>query len=166
MNGCFASAKPNAPAALDDELERMGRIPLVICDEVAYIPFDPEAAALFIALVSSRYEGSILIVSSNKTFLRVAGDLRGRGRVTAMVIGSCTTPRSSCSGATAIGSRAKERRLWDPKPIADPPGPLARPFLPLRRSQRRLRSGTRKRVFSFQPAISAQFLTGVDRVTV
>jgi len=68
MNGCFASAKPNAPAALDDELERMGRIPLVICDEVAYIPFDPEAAALFIALVSSRYEGSILIVSSNKTF--------------------------------------------------------------------------------------------------
>ncbi len=53
---------------LDAELERLGRIPLVICDEVGYIPFDPEAAALFFALVSSRYERSSLIVSSNKTF--------------------------------------------------------------------------------------------------
>jgi DNA replication protein DnaC len=53
---------------LDDELERLGRTPLVICDEVGYIPFDPEAAALFFALVSSRYERCSLIVSSNKTF--------------------------------------------------------------------------------------------------
>src|ERR671924_1460040 len=53
---------------LDDELERLGRVPLVICDEVGYIPFDPEAAALFFALVSSRYERCSLIVSSNKTF--------------------------------------------------------------------------------------------------
>jgi DNA replication protein DnaC len=53
---------------LDDELERLSRTPLVICDEVGYIPFDPEAAALFFALVSSRYERSSLIVSSNKTF--------------------------------------------------------------------------------------------------
>ena len=37
-------------------------------DEVGYIPFDPEAAALFFALVSSRYERASLIVSSNKTF--------------------------------------------------------------------------------------------------
>ncbi len=40
----------------------------MICDEVGYILFDPEAAALFFALVSSRYERSSLIVSSNKTF--------------------------------------------------------------------------------------------------
>src|SRR6266508_6278621 len=53
---------------LEEELERLGRIPLVIVDEVGYIPFDPEAAALFFALVSSRYERSSLIVSSNKTF--------------------------------------------------------------------------------------------------
>jgi DNA replication protein DnaC len=37
-------------------------------DEVGYIPFDPEAASLFFSLVSSRYERSSLIVSSNKTF--------------------------------------------------------------------------------------------------
>src|SRR6266540_5640961 len=53
---------------LEEELERLGRIPLVSVDEVGYIPFDPEAAALFFALVSSRYERSFLIVSSNKTF--------------------------------------------------------------------------------------------------
>src|SRR3989442_1886946 len=53
---------------LEEELERLGRIPLIIVDEVGYIPFDPEAAALFFALVSSRYERSSLVVSSNKTF--------------------------------------------------------------------------------------------------
>jgi len=53
---------------LDEELERLRRIPLVVVDEVGYIPFDPEAAALFFALVSSRYERASLIVSSNKTF--------------------------------------------------------------------------------------------------
>ena len=53
---------------LDEELERLGRTPLLIVDEVGYIPFDPEAAALFFALVSSRYERASMIVSSNKTF--------------------------------------------------------------------------------------------------
>ena len=53
---------------LEAELERLRRIPLLIVDEVGYIPFDPEAAALFFALVSSRYERASLVVSSNKTF--------------------------------------------------------------------------------------------------
>jgi DNA replication protein DnaC len=53
---------------LEEELERLRRIPLLIVDEVGYIPFDPEAAALFFALISSRYERASLVVSSNKTF--------------------------------------------------------------------------------------------------
>ena len=53
---------------LDQELERLRRIPLLVCDEVGYIPFAPEAAALFFALVSSRYEHASMIVSSNKPF--------------------------------------------------------------------------------------------------
>jgi DNA replication protein DnaC len=53
---------------LDDELDRLRRIPLLVCDEVGYIPFEPEAAALFYALVASRYERASLIVSSNKPF--------------------------------------------------------------------------------------------------
>jgi DNA replication protein DnaC len=34
----------------------LGRIPLLIIDEVGYIPFEAEAANLFFQLVSSRYE--------------------------------------------------------------------------------------------------------------
>ena len=41
---------------LQDELRRLGRYPLLVIDEVGYIPFEPEAANLFFQLVSSRYE--------------------------------------------------------------------------------------------------------------
>ena len=61
-------ASAQRPGRLTDEFERLGRIPLLIVDEVGYIPFDPDAASLFYQLVSSRYEQSSLIVSSNKTF--------------------------------------------------------------------------------------------------
>ena len=42
-----------------------GPLPLVI-DEVGYIPFEPEAANLFLHLVSGRYQRASLIVTSNK----------------------------------------------------------------------------------------------------
>jgi DNA replication protein DnaC len=53
---------------LDDELARLQRVPLLICDEVGYIPFDPQAANLMFMLVSRRYERASLIVTSNKPF--------------------------------------------------------------------------------------------------
>ena len=53
---------------LAEELRRLERIPLLICDEIGYIPFDPEAANLMFMLVSSRYERASLIVTSNKPF--------------------------------------------------------------------------------------------------
>src|SRR3954468_1038542 len=53
---------------LDDELARLPRIPLLIVDEVGYIPFDPQAANLMFMLVSRRYERASLIVTSNKPF--------------------------------------------------------------------------------------------------
>jgi DNA replication protein DnaC len=64
--GRLAAAK--RAGRLEDELERLRRVPLVIVDEVGYIPFDPDAAALFFSLISSRYERASLIVSSNKNF--------------------------------------------------------------------------------------------------
>lgn len=81
---------------LDDELERLGRIPLLIVDEVGYIPFDPEAAALFFALISSRYERSSLVLSSNKTFWHGRRSSETRSRSPPWSTGSSTTPRSSC----------------------------------------------------------------------
>jgi DNA replication protein DnaC len=53
-----------------DELTRLGRIPLLIIDEVGYIPFDGEAANLFFQLVSARYGRASVVVTSNKTFGR------------------------------------------------------------------------------------------------
>src|SRR4249920_1655953 len=53
---------------LDEELRRLERIPLLACDEVGYIPFDPQAASLMFMLVSRRYERASLIVTSNKPF--------------------------------------------------------------------------------------------------
>lgn len=53
---------------LEAELARLGRIPLLVVDEVGYIPFDPEAANLMFSLVSARYERAPMIVTSNKSF--------------------------------------------------------------------------------------------------
>ena len=53
---------------LDEELRRLLWTPLLVVDEVGYIPFDAQAANLMFSLVSSRYERASLIVTSNKPF--------------------------------------------------------------------------------------------------
>ena len=53
---------------LETELRRLSFIPLLVIDEVGYIPFDPEAASLMFSLVSNRYERASMIVTSNKPF--------------------------------------------------------------------------------------------------
>jgi DNA replication protein DnaC len=55
---------------LHDELRRLGRYPLLVIDEVGYVPFEPEAANLFFQLVAARYERASLLVTSNKPFGR------------------------------------------------------------------------------------------------
>jgi DNA replication protein DnaC len=55
---------------LHAELTRLGRYPVLVVDEVGYIPFEAEAANLFFQLVSARYERASLIVTSNKPFGR------------------------------------------------------------------------------------------------
>ena len=70
---------------LEDELVKLGRVPLLIVDEVGYIPFEAEAANLFFQLVSSRYERASLIVTSNKPFGRW-GEVFGDDVVAAAMI--------------------------------------------------------------------------------
>jgi DNA replication protein DnaC len=53
---------------LETELKRLTLTPLLIVDEVGYIPFDPQAANLMFELVSSRYERASMIITSNKPF--------------------------------------------------------------------------------------------------
>src|SRR3954447_24019723 len=70
---------------LQAELTRLGRYPLLVIDEVGYIPFEPEAANLFFQLVSARYERASLIVTSNKPFGRW-GEVFGDDVVAAAMI--------------------------------------------------------------------------------
>ena len=83
--GSPALADAHHAGKLQAELARLGRYPLLVVDEVGYIPFEPEAANLFFQLVSSRYERASLIVTSNKQFGRW-GEVFGDDVVAAAMI--------------------------------------------------------------------------------
>ena len=70
---------------LQAEITKLGRIPLLIVDEIGYIPFEAEAANAFFQLVSARYERASLIVTSNKPFGRW-GEVFGDDVVAAAMI--------------------------------------------------------------------------------
>ena len=63
---------------LADELDRLARIPLLIVDEVGYIPFDPQAANLMFMLVSRRYERALADRHVQQALQRLGRDLRRR----------------------------------------------------------------------------------------
>src|ERR1700759_1707279 len=70
---------------LDTQLDRLQRVPLLIVDEVGYIPFDPQAANLMFMLISRRYERASLIVPSNKPFSGWGGIFGDEVTATAMI---------------------------------------------------------------------------------
>ncbi|MBF6326895.1 IS21-like element helper ATPase IstB [Nocardia transvalensis] len=78
-------AEAHSAGKLQAELIKLGRIPLLVVDEVGYIPFESEAANLFFQMVSSRYERASLIVTSNKPFGRW-GEVFGDDIVAAAMI--------------------------------------------------------------------------------
>lgn len=78
-------ADAHAQGRLQEELVRLGRYPLLVIDEVGYIPFEADAANLFFQLVSSRYERASVIVTSNKPFGRW-GEVFGDATVAAAMI--------------------------------------------------------------------------------
>ncbi|WP_405008542.1 IS21-like element helper ATPase IstB [Kitasatospora purpeofusca] len=78
-------AAAHTSGKLQDELAKLARIPVLIIDEVGYIPFEPEAANLFFQLISGRYERASVIVTSNKAFGRW-GEVFGDDTVAAAMI--------------------------------------------------------------------------------
>ena len=78
-------ADAHTAGRLQAELVRLGRYPLIVVDEVGYIPFEAEAANLFFHLVSARYERARLIVTSIKPFGRW-GEVFGDDVVAAAMI--------------------------------------------------------------------------------
>lgn len=49
-------------------LEKMSRCPILIIDELGYMPMGEEDANLFFQLISRKYERTSLIITSNKSF--------------------------------------------------------------------------------------------------
>ena len=102
---------------LDDELARLQRIPLLIVDEVGYIPFDPQAANLMFILVSRRYERASLIVTSNKPF-SAWGEIFGDDVVAAAMIDRLVH-HAEILALKGDSYRLKDRDLARPAPPAD-----------------------------------------------
>jgi DNA replication protein DnaC len=100
---------------LDEELARLQRIPLLVVDEVGYIPFDPQAANLMFMLVSRRYERASLIVTSNKPF-SAWGEIFG-DEVTATAMIDRLVHHAEILSLKGDSYRLKDRDL------ARPPGP-------------------------------------------
>ncbi|MGH2984091.1 MAG: IS21-like element helper ATPase IstB [Solirubrobacterales bacterium] len=82
---CARLGEAKRQGSLEAELRRLGFVPLLVIDEVGYIPFDPEAANLMFSLVSARYEKASLIVTSNKPF-SAWGEIFGDDVVAAAMI--------------------------------------------------------------------------------
>ncbi len=99
---------------LDDELARLQRIPLLIVDEVGYIPFDPQAANLMFMLVSRRYERASLIVTSNKPF-SAWGEIFG-DEVTAVAMIDRLVHHAEILSLKGDSYRLKDRDLARPAP--------------------------------------------------
>src|SRR6187397_1530889 len=102
---------------LDDELTRLQRIPLLIVDEVGYIPFDPQAANLMFALVSSRYERASMMVTSNKPFSRW-GEIFGDDIVAAAMIDRLVH-HAEIVALKGVSYRLRDRDLARPATPAD-----------------------------------------------
>ena len=152
---------------LEDELKRLERIPLLICDEVGYIPFDPQAANLMFMLVSRRYERASLIITSNKPF-SAWGEIFGDDAVAVAMIDRLVHHAEILS-LKGDSYRLKDRDLG-PRPSPHPRHRLT-PQRQARRRQRaplgatRLRSTRSRRNprgVSFQPAKRGAFSTGLD----
>ena len=97
---------------LDTELDRLQRIPLLIVDEVGYIPFDAQAANLMFSLVSSRYERASLIVTSNKPF-SAWGDIFG-DEITAAAMIDRLVHHAEILALKGDSYRLKDRELARP----------------------------------------------------
>src|SRR5207302_3618534 len=105
---------------LEAELKRLALIPLLVVDEVGYIPFDPQAANLMFELVSSRYEHASMIVTSNKPFSKW-GEIFGDDMVATAMIDR-HPPRRDPVPQRRLLPTPRQR----PRP---PPRPAARPRL-------------------------------------
>jgi DNA replication protein DnaC len=156
-------AEAQRAGRLAEEITRLQRIPLIVVDEVGYIPFDPAAANLIFQLVSARYERASMIVTSNKPFSGW-GEIFGDEVVAAAMIDRLV------HHAEILSLKGDSYRLRDKDVATRPrpalieraePGPSARP--PGHACFGRERRGPAgARGVAFRPAGRGRFSTVID----
>src|SRR5438105_8887783 len=102
---------------LDAELRRLSFIPVLVLDEVGYIPFDPEAANLMFSLVSARYERASIIVTSNKPF-SAWGEIFG-DEVVAVAMIDRLVHHAEILALKGDSYRLRDKDLGSPAPTGD-----------------------------------------------
>ena len=60
-------AKRHSEGRLEERLAQFAKPKLLIFDELGYLPFEPNAAHLFLQLVSRRYERGAILLTSNRS---------------------------------------------------------------------------------------------------
>ena len=113
---------------LEAELKRLSFIPLMVIDEVGYIPFDPEAANLMFSLVSNRYERASMIVTTNKPFSEwgeiFGDDMAATAMIDRLIHHSeILSPQGRQLPATRQGPRHPDRRQTHRNRLTDTPRP-------------------------------------------
>ena len=103
--------------SLQAELRRLGFIPVLVVDEVGYIPFDPEAANLMFSLVSARYERASMIVTSNKPF-SAWGEIFG-DEVVAVAMIDRLVHHAEILALKGDSYRLRDKDLGSPAPTGD-----------------------------------------------
>jgi DNA replication protein DnaC len=106
-------AEAHHAGRLQNELTRLGRYPLLVIDEVGYIPFEAEAANLLFQLVSAAT--SAPCSSSPATSPVRWGEVFGDEGVAAAMIDNRSPPRRR---------HRPQRRLLPPQEPGPRPGPL------------------------------------------
>ena len=99
------------------KLKTLGRYPLLIIDEIGYLPMEREGAHLFFQLVSRRYERGATIYTSNKPYSdwgEVLGD---------PVIAAATLDRI-LHHSTTVNIKGESYRLMSRRKAGVPPTPL------------------------------------------
>jgi DNA replication protein DnaC len=99
---------------LETELRRLSFVPVIVVDEVGYIPFDPEAANLMFSLVSARYERASMIVTSNKPF-SAWGEIFG-DEVTAVAMIDRLVHHAEILSLKGDSYRLRDKDLGSPPP--------------------------------------------------
>ncbi|NNN16923.1 MAG: ATP-binding protein [Thermoplasmata archaeon] len=108
--------KANETDRLAMKLKTLGRYPLLIIDEIGYLPMEREGAHLFFQLVSRRYERGATIYTSNKPYSdwgEVLGD---------PVIAAATLDRI-LHHSTTVNIKGESYRLMSRRKAGVPPTP-------------------------------------------